>query len=68
MMANSGRVLSKREIAEKVWDTCFDTGTNFIEVYISYLRRKVDKNFPQKLIHTKPGMGFILKEENENTN
>lgn len=68
MMANSGRVLSKREIAEKVWDTCFDTGTNFIEVYISYLRRKVDKNFSQKLIHTKPGMGFILKEENENTN
>lgn len=66
MMANCGRVLSKSEIAEKVWDTKFDTGTNFIEVYISYLRRKVDKGFDQKLIHTKSGMGFILKEEHEN--
>lgn len=66
MMANSGRVLSKNEIAEKVWDTKFDTGTNFIEVYISYLRRKVDKGFDRKLIHTKSGMGFILKEEHEN--
>ncbi|MEG1865287.1 MAG: response regulator transcription factor [Bacteroides sp.] len=66
MMANSGRVLSKSEIAEKVWDTKFDTGTNFIEVYISYLRRKVDKGYDHKLIHTKSGMGFILKEEHEN--
>jgi DNA-binding response OmpR family regulator len=66
MMLNSNRVLPKSEIAEKVWDTTFDTGTNFIDVYISYLRKKVDKEFPRKLIHTKPGMGFILKEENEN--
>lgn len=62
MMLNPGRVLSKSEIAEKVWDTNFDTGTNFIEVYVSYLRRKVDKGFDKKLIHTKSGMGFILKE------
>ncbi len=62
MMLNPGRVLSKSEIAEKVWDTHFDTGTNFIEVYVSYLRRKVDKEFEKKLIHTKSGMGFILKE------
>ncbi len=67
MMNNSERVLSKSEIAEKVWDTRFDTGTNFIEVYISYLRHKIDKDFPKKLIHTKSGMGFILKEEHENT-
>ncbi len=67
MMMNSNRVLSKSEIADKVWDTKFDTGTNFIDVYISYLRKKVDKEFPCKLIHTKPGMGFILKEEHENT-
>jgi DNA-binding response OmpR family regulator len=67
MMLNSNRVLPKSEIAEKVWDTTFDTGTNFIDVYISYLRRKVDKEFDRKLIHTKPGMGFILKEENENS-
>lgn len=67
MMMNSNRVLSKSEIADKVWDTKFDTGTNFIDVYISYLRKKVDKEFPCKLIHTKPGMGFILKEEHEST-
>ncbi|MEF9924627.1 MAG: response regulator transcription factor [Muribaculaceae bacterium] len=66
MMANNGRVLSKSEIAEKVWDMKFDSGTNFIEVYISYLRRKVDKGFERKLIHTKAGMGFILKESHEN--
>src|SRR5574344_268696 len=67
MMMNSNRVLSKSEIADKVWDTKFDTGTNFIDVYISYLRKKVDKEFPCKLIHTKPGMGFVLKEEHEGT-
>jgi DNA-binding response OmpR family regulator len=64
MMENKGRVLSKNEIAEKVWNTDFDTGTNFIDVYISYLRRKVDKAFDDKLILTKPGMGFMLKDEN----
>jgi len=61
---NSGRVLSRTEIAEKVWDTHFDTGTNFIDVYINYLRKKIDKNFDTKLIHTKPGMGFIFSHEN----
>lgn len=63
MMQNPGRVLSRVEIAEKVWDTHFDTGTNFIDVYINYLRKKIDRNFDEKLIHTKPGMGFILKAE-----
>lgn len=61
MMRNSERVLSRTEIAEKVWDT-FDSGTNFIDVYINYLRKKIDKNHAVKLIHTKPGMGFIFKE------
>jgi len=61
MMRHSERVLSRTEIAEKVWDT-FDSGTNFIDVYINYLRKKIDKNHPVKLIHTKPGMGFIFKE------
>lgn len=51
-------------MAEKVWDTHFDTGTNFIDVYINYLRKKIDKNFNTKLIHTKPGMGFIFSYEN----
>lgn len=63
MLKNPERVLSRTEIAEKVWETHFDTGTNFIDVYINYLRKKIDKNFESKLIHTKSGMGFILKSE-----
>ena len=63
MMKNPERVLSRTEIAEKVWDTHFDTGTNFIDVYINYLRKKIDKDFENKLIHTKSGMGFVLKQE-----
>lgn len=63
LMHNPERVLSRVEIAEKVWDTHFDTGTNFIDVYINYLRKKIDKDFDRKLIHTKSGMGFILKVE-----
>lgn len=62
-LQNSERVLSRVEIAEKVWETHFDTGTNFIDVYINYLRKKIDKDFETKLIHTKSGMGFILKAE-----
>jgi len=62
MMKNSERVLSRTEIAENVWDT-IDSGTNFIDVYINYLRKKIDKKFPTKLIHTKSGMGFIFKAE-----
>lgn len=61
MMENPERVLSRSEISEKVWDTHFDTGTNFIDVYINYLRKKIDRDFEQKLIHTKSGMGFMLK-------
>lgn len=63
MLQNSERVLSRVEIAEKVWDTHFDTGTNFMNVYINYLRKKIDREFDQKLIHTKSGMGYILKVE-----
>lgn len=63
MLENRERVLSRAEIAEHVWDTHFDTGTNFIDVYISYLRNKIDRNFKSRLIHTKPGMGFIFKAD-----
>lgn len=63
MLENKERVLTRTEIAKHVWDTHFDTGTNFIDVYISYLRNKIDKNFSSRLIHTKPGMGFIFKAE-----
>lgn len=63
MVENPERVISRIEIAEKVWNTHFDTGTNFIDVYINYLRKKIDKDFDKKLINTKPGMGFILTEK-----
>lgn len=66
LMQNPERVLTRAEIAEKVWNTHFDTGTNFIDVYINYLRNKIDRNFNTKLIHTKPGMGFILYSGYEN--
>ncbi len=62
MLRNPKRVLSREEIAKEVWDTHFDTGTNFIDVYINYLRKKIDKPFDQKLIHTKSGMGFVLRD------
>ncbi|MFT4033514.1 MAG: response regulator [Siphonobacter sp.] len=63
MLRNQGKVLSKAEIAEKVWDVNFDTGTNVIEVYINLLRKKVDKDFNVRLIHTQYGMGYVLKTE-----
>jgi len=56
------KVLSREEIAKEVWGLTFDTGTNFIDVYINYLRKKVDKPFEDKLIHTRSGMGFILEK------
>lgn len=63
MVENAEKVISRVEIAEKVWNTHFDTGTNFIDVYINYLRKKIDKEFDRKLIHTKPGIGFILSDK-----
>jgi heavy metal response regulator len=63
LMRNRGRVVSRIDIAEKVWDIHFDTGTNVIDVYVNFLRKKIDKDFPQKLIHTVIGMGYMLKDE-----
>ena len=63
LMRNRGRVVSRVDIAEKVWDIHFDTGTNVIDVYVNFLRKKIDKDFPKKLIHTVIGMGYMLKEE-----
>lgn len=60
LMNNVGRVLSRAEIAEKVWDVTFDTGTNVVDVYISILRKKIDRDFEQKLIHTKVGLGYYI--------
>lgn len=64
LMRNTGKVLSRSDISEKVWDIHFDTGTNIVEVYINILRKKIDKDFPKKLIHTRIGMGYILNAEN----
>jgi two-component system copper resistance phosphate regulon response regulator CusR len=63
LIRHQGRVVSKAEIAEQVWEIDFDTGTNVIEVYVNYLRKKIDKDFPVKLIHTQFGMGYVLKVE-----
>lgn len=63
LLRNKDRVVSKMEIAERVWDIDFITGTNVIEVYINFLRKKVDKEYEPKLIHTIIGMGYILKED-----
>lgn len=63
-LRNPGRVISKTEISERVWNLNFDTGTNVIEVYVNFLRKKVDKGFSQKLIHTQFKTGYVLREEN----
>ncbi|KAA0126841.1 response regulator transcription factor [Chryseobacterium sp. SN22] len=60
LMTHAERILTREEIAENVWGNHFDTGTNYIDVYIAYLRKKIDKDFDEKLIHTKPGTGFIF--------
>ncbi|GAB3893650.1 response regulator transcription factor [Larkinella knui] len=63
LVRNRGRVVSKMDLAEKVWSLNFDPGTNVVEVYINYLRKKIDRDFEPKLIHTRAGMGYILKVE-----
>lgn len=63
LLRNKNRVVSRADIAINVWDIDFDTNTNVIDVYINYLRNKVDKNFSHKLIQTQVGMGYILKDE-----
>ncbi len=62
LMRNKEKVISRAEIAEKIWDINFDTGTNVIDVYINFLRKKIDKSYPKKLIRTYIGMGYTLKE------
>lgn len=62
MVRNAGNVLSRANIADNCWEYPFETFTNIIDVYINYLRKKVDGDFPNKLIHTVRGKGYILKE------
>ncbi len=68
LMKNAGKVLSRPEITEQVWEISFDQGTNVVDVYINYLRNKIDVDFSPKLIHTVFGMGYVLKEQLENEN
>ncbi|MVN90799.1 response regulator transcription factor [Mucilaginibacter aquatilis] len=60
-MRNPGKLLSREFMLEKVWGLNFDTGTNMVDVYVNYLRNKVQKGFDNKLIHTVIGMGYIMK-------
>lgn len=61
-MRNRGRVLSRNDIAEKVWDVSFDFGTNVVDVYVNFLRKKIDKGFDRKLIQTKVGFGYVFRD------
>ena len=63
LMRNKGRVVSRTDIAEKVWDITFDTGTNVVDVYINILRKKLDKDFDKKLIQTRIGLGYSINDQ-----
>ncbi len=62
-MRNPNQVLTRTMIADHVWDYTFDSFTNIIDVYVNYLRKKIDRDAPSKLIHTVRGVGYILREE-----
>jgi DNA-binding response OmpR family regulator len=62
-MNNRDKVFERIDMAEKIWGVSFNTGTNVIDVHINSLRKKIDKDFDQKLIHTKIGFGYVLSEE-----
>lgn len=62
-LRNPKKVISRAELARNIWKVDFDTGTNMVEVYVNYLRKKIDKDFGSKLIHTQFGMGYVLKND-----
>jgi len=61
LLMNKIRVLTRIDILENVWDINFNMGTNVVDVYVNYLRNKIDKRFEEKLVHTVIGMGYVLK-------
>lgn len=63
LVQNKNKIISKKEISKNVWDIDFETGTNVIEVYVSYLRNKIDRDFDVKLIQTVHGRGYILRDD-----
>lgn len=62
LIKNKGKVLSRMDLLETAWDLNFNSGTNVVDVYINYLRKKIDSDASNKLIHTVVGMGYVLKE------
>ncbi|HWZ35180.1 MAG TPA: response regulator transcription factor [Mucilaginibacter sp.] len=65
LLCNKNRVLSRTLIAEAVWGLDFDRTTNLIDVYVSYVRNKIDKGFPKKLLHTVTGMGYMICDKDD---
>ena len=65
LMSNAGQVCSRNMIIEHVWDQGFDSFTNIVDVYIRYLRNKIDRDFDPPLIHTVRGVGYVLSEEKQ---
>lgn len=63
MLKNKGQVLSRMKLLENVWSINFNMSTNVVDVYVNYLRKKIDKGSVDKLIHTVNGMGYIIKEQ-----
>jgi len=62
LLKNKNRVVSRADILENVWEVGFDLGTNVIDVYVNYLRKKIEHGFSSKLIKTVIGMGYIIKD------
>ena len=63
LAVNNGIVLSREKIEDHIWNYDYEGGTNVVDVYIRYLRKKIDDGFDKKLIHTVRGMGYVLREE-----
>lgn len=63
LLSNKGKVFDRVDIAESIWGMSFNSGTNVIDVHINSLRKKIDKDFDPKLIHTRIGFGYVLSEE-----
>lgn len=63
LMRNKNRILTRKTIAQQIWGYTFDSGTNIVDVYVSYLRKEIDDPFDKKLIHTVHGAGYLMKEE-----
>src|SRR5699024_9316770 len=63
LMLNRGKILSRDKIEDHIWNFDYEGGTNVVDVYISYLRKKIDDGFDKKLIHTVRGRGYVIREE-----